>query len=95
MDSDLLIIFPGILVGLVIIGVSINGIASKFINYKKWDRQQRDKAPDSPGNELAMRTDVIEERLQVLERIATDPEQNLAKEIEDLRNITTAESTRA
>lgn len=87
MDSDLIIIFPAIIVMLAIIGATVNGIVGKVLDYK------RDKAGISRDGYSRMqvdagqndRTELIEDRLAVLERLATDKGTLLSDEIEALR----------
>jgi len=87
MDSDLLIIFPAIIVMLAIIGLSVNGIISKATAYylEKDARAPGSTASSTHSRQLAERTEMIEERLAVLERIATDKGTLLSDEIEALR----------
>lgn len=83
---ELAIIFSGIIVGLIVIGISVNGIVSKVLDYK---RSLRAEQPDQLTNrttELSARTDMIEDRVRVLERIATDNSPDLATQIEQLRD---------
>ncbi|MEO0690496.1 MAG: hypothetical protein AAFY51_09390 [Pseudomonadota bacterium] len=89
MDPDLLLIFCFIIVVTAVIGVSVNGIVKKALDYKR-----SVNAPTLPQGgakvaEIEERTQAIEDRLRVLERIATDPEARrgaeLAQEIEQLR----------
>lgn len=89
MDAELVLIFSFVIIMTVIIGVTINGIFKKLFDYK------RSRNAVLPGNKTADLTHVlertahIEDRLKVLERIATDPEARrgteLAQEIEQLR----------
>ena len=87
MDSDLLIIFPAIIVMLAIIGMSVNGIISKATAYylEKDARARGSEANSSNSRLLSERTEMIEERLAVLERLATDKGTLLSDEIEALR----------
>jgi hypothetical protein len=69
----------------LIIGMSVNGIVEKVMREKRL----RHEAMNTPGGaelrELSERTQMIEDRLRVLERIATDKGSLLADEIEALR----------
>jgi len=87
MDSDLLIIFPSVLMILAIIGLTVNGIISKSTAYylEKDARARGSDASNSNSRQLAERTEIIEERLAVLERLATDRGTLLSDEIEALR----------
>ena len=87
MDADLVGIFIFVIVLTAIIGGVINGVVQKILDYKREKRT----AGGSPALASAQndRMALIEDRLQVLERIATDPEArrgaDLASEIEQLR----------
>lgn len=87
MDSDLLIIFPAVIMMFAIIGLSINGIISKATAYylEKDARARGSDASSSNSRQIAERTEMIEERLAVLERLATDRSTLLSDEIEALR----------
>ena len=87
MDADLLIIFPAIIVMLAIIGLSVNGIISKATAYylEKDARARGSDANTANSRHIAERTDMIEDRLAVLERLATDKGTLLSDEIEALR----------
>lgn len=87
MDPDLILIFSFVIVLTVILGLSVNGVVQKILDYK---REKRPSA-DAPAQVSAQndRISLVEDRLQVLERIATDPQlrlgTELAQEIEQLR----------
>jgi len=86
MEDELAIILPGVIVMLIVIGLSVNGIVGKVLRHKREMYElERNGRPDK-GRLQADRTDLIEERLEVLERIATDRRNNLALEIEELRS---------
>lgn len=85
MDWDLILIFSFITTALVIVGVTVNGIVSKVLDYKK-SQDHHKSGGSAPVNELAERTEMIEDRLRVLERLATDRGQLLSDEIEALRD---------
>lgn len=86
MDADLVLIFAFIIVITSLVGVVINGIVKKVLDYKREQRGFGDgKSVDRQVTEIADRTDLIEDRLRVLERIATDKGQLLSDEIEALR----------
>ncbi|MEP0190346.1 MAG: hypothetical protein ABJP70_06985 [Erythrobacter sp.] len=91
MDSELLIIFPGIILMLIIIGLSVNGIISKVLNHRREVRAIEHPATSGTNSALTERTAMIEDRLAVLERIATDRSIELVDEIEALRIETNAE----
>ncbi|MEO1048262.1 MAG: hypothetical protein AAFW59_08025 [Pseudomonadota bacterium] len=89
MDPDLLLIFCFIIVVTAVIGVSVNGIVKKALDYKRSVNAPALPEKNAKVAEIEERTQAIEDRLRVLERIATDPEARrgaeLAQEIEQLR----------
>lgn len=89
MNGELLLIFSFVIVMTTIVGLAVNGIVPKVLEYK---RSQNANLPGNNAVDVANvleRTAHIEDRLKVLERIATDPEarrgSELAQEIEQLR----------
>lgn len=75
----------------LIVGLTINGIVDKVMT----NRRLRQGAAGEPGDKgairaIAERQQMIEDRLRVLERIATDRGTLLAGEIEALRGETVA-----
>ncbi len=87
MDEDLVLIFAFIIIITTIVGIAVNGVVQKMLDYKRENRSLEaggaaDKAQIGQVNE---RTAMIEDRLAVLERIATDRGQLLSDEIEQLR----------
>ncbi|MEO1220495.1 MAG: hypothetical protein AAFY42_03975 [Pseudomonadota bacterium] len=93
MDADLVLIFAFIIVITTIIGLTINGVVSKVLDYK------RDKAGiprfGAPAKKVEVRVsdhnEKIEERLANVERIVTDGSYRLSDEIEQLRERTLGE----
>ena len=87
MDSDLLIIFPSIIIMLMILGLSVNGIISQATAYylEKDEREHARSKSAANAGELGERNQMIEDRLAVLERLATDKGTLLSDEIESLR----------
>lgn len=85
MDPDFLLVVIMIITITGISFIGINAIVAKVLDYK---REQRANLPGgSPrSGEIADRTDLIEDRLRVLERLATDRGALLADEIEALRD---------
>lgn len=88
MDPDLLLIFSFIIVITAILGLSINGIVKKSLDYKRSINAAKSPESRAQLTDMVERTQMIEDRLAVLERIATDPEARrgalLAEEIEAL-----------
>lgn len=88
MDAELLMIFTFVIIVVAIIGGSINGIVQKVLDYKRSQAAIMQGSEGNGGNvaHLAERTEMIEDRLKVLERLATDRGALLADEIEALRS---------
>lgn len=83
--ADMVIISMTIIAVVLIAGISLNGIVDKVMHAKRVRYEAR---PDLHGPEvrdIAERQQLIEDRLRVLERIATDRGSLLADEIEALR----------
>jgi len=74
----------------LIIGMTLNGIVDKIIQGKRLRYEAKAKAdPQAPEiRQIAERQQMIEDRLLVLERIATDRGTLLSDEIEALRRET-------
>jgi hypothetical protein len=74
----------------LIIGMTLYGIVDKIIQGKRlrYEAKPDPRAPEI--REIAERTQMIEDRLRVLERIATDRGTLLSDEIEALRRETLA-----
>jgi hypothetical protein len=88
MDQDLILIFSFVTVALMIIGLSVNGIVGKIVRYKKDVRKMElAQSNKASAGEINDRNDMIEARLQVLERIATDRKDDLSAQIEQLRDL--------
>lgn len=88
MDPDLILIFTFITIVTTILGFTINGIVSKVLAHKRWEREREGQiSSGSPAvSQVSERTEMIEDRLRVLERLATDRGQLLSDEIEALRD---------
>lgn len=87
MDLDFLLVVIMIITVTGIIGISINGIVAKVLDYKRSKAGMIAAAQPSPyAAQVSDRTDLIEDRLRVLERLATDRGALLADEIEALRD---------
>ena len=88
MDMDLVLIFGFILTVVAITGASINGVVQKVYDYRRdKDRLEARGATNSTSvAQLNDRTEMMEDRLRVLERLATDKGTLLADEIEALRD---------
>ncbi len=88
MDQDLILIFSFVTVALMIAGLSLNGIVGKIVRYKKDVRKMElAQSNKASAGEINDRNDMIEARLQVLERIATDRKDDLSAQIEQLRDL--------
>lgn len=84
MDADLVPIFGFILVIIVIVTLGINAIVGKHYRHKQWADEREDNRHAVTGSNQYK---ALEERVKVLERIATDREPNLAAQIEQLRDM--------
>ena len=88
--GEMVVIAMAIVAIVLIAGVSINGIVDKVMQAK---RQRLEMEAGKPGlelREIAERQQMFEDRLRVLERIATDRGSLLADQIEALRSETLA-----
>lgn len=90
MDIDLIVIFVGIAVSLMVTGISVTAIIDTVLSHKRKMIAMEQEAKAAPAVGLADRTDLIEDRLRVLERLATDRGTLLSDEIEALRAETPA-----
>lgn len=87
MDLDFLLVVIMVITVTGIIGISINGIVAKVLDYKRSKAGMTAAAHPAPhAAQVSDRTDLIEDRLRVLERLATDRGALLADEIEALRD---------
>lgn len=95
MDNDLAIIFGGSLLILVVLGITLKSIVDSVLSYKR--EQNETRVPQNLGeiNMIAERTQMIEDRLHILERIATDRGHMLADEIDALRSAIPHETEKA
>jgi hypothetical protein len=85
--SDVMIVFASLIVMLIIIAVGVNALVSKAMAHSRWKTERKGNSSDASVRiaDIAERTDLIEDRLRVLERITTDRGSLLAAEIEGLR----------
>lgn len=85
---ELVIIFTGIILLAVVIGFSINALVGKVLAHKRWEREHSliGSKSAAKASGVADRTDLIEDRLRVLERLATDRGTLLSDEIDALRS---------
>lgn len=92
--GEMVIIAMTIVAIVLITGISLNGIVDKVMSARRL-RHDAQARIEGPGvREIAERQASIEERLRVLERIATDRGSLLADEIEALRSDTLAIGTK-
>ena len=85
MDQDLILIFSFIIVVPAVLGMTVNGVVQKVLDYKRTAKGAGPREGYTNLSELEDRTQLVEDRLAVLERIATDRGTLLADEIEQLR----------
>ncbi|WP_299193772.1 hypothetical protein [uncultured Erythrobacter sp.] len=84
---EIAIIFSSIIVMLIVIGIGVNALAAKILAHKRWERETSLLGSKGPAaSEVSDRTDMLEDRVRVLERLATDRGATLADEIEALRD---------
>jgi hypothetical protein len=86
--GEMIVVAMTIVAIVLIAGITVNGMMEKVVEAKRlrYDAKARGDQPGGSAlNELAERTQMIEDRLRVLERIATDRGSGLADEIEALR----------
>lgn len=83
--GEMVIIAMTIVAIVLIAGMSINGIVDKALQAKRMRFEAKDGQSGPELREIAERQQIFEERLRVLERIATDRGSLLADEIEALR----------
>jgi hypothetical protein len=88
--SEMVIIAMTIVAIVLIAGMSLNGIVDKVMLAKRMRYEPKDSRQGSDVREIAERQHMIEDRLRVLERIATDRGSLLADEIDALRRDTVA-----
>lgn len=88
MDIDLLMIMMMIVSVAGIIGFSALSIVKRVYDHKRWEQEHSAVNLQSKGKvlEIVERTEMIEDRLRVLERLATDRGTLLSDEIESLRD---------
>jgi len=84
--GEMVIISMTIVAVVLIAGISLNGIVDKVMSTKRQRMETGSLPPPSEVREIAERQQMIEDRLRVLERIATDRGNLLANEIEALRS---------
>ena len=90
MDPDLLLIFGFItlIVSMALIFGTIAGKRDREHKLQKLEMQARiEEAKAAQATRSGAEQADIEDRLRVLERIVTDPSTDLARQIEDLREL--------
>lgn len=85
MDSDLIIILPFVLIVALILSVTVNSIVEKSLLFHERKAEREREATQSNPSGSAKKVERLEQRLRVLERLATDRGQDLALQIENLR----------
>ena len=95
MDPDLILIFGFIVTITAVCGISVNSIIKKVHAQKRWELENGNRSVGRKGSIDGERVGMIEDRLAVLERIATDRGQLLSDEIDALRIENQKESTGA
>lgn len=85
MESELFTIFLGAFMILMVLGITVSAIVKSVLDYKRDQNELRGQQDVGEINKVAERTQMIEDRLHVLERIATDRGHLLSDEIDALR----------
>ena len=83
--GEVVVVALAVVAIVLIAGISINGIVDKVMREKRWRYEAGKSSGSADITAIAERTREIEERLRVLERIATDRGSLLSEEIEALR----------
>lgn len=84
MSGDLILIFGFILTVVVITALTIHQIVSRVYRHKEWLAEHKAGRTSVASDE---KYTLLEERVRVLERIATDGNPSLAHQIEQLRDL--------
>ncbi|MBA4009354.1 MAG: hypothetical protein C0510_13400 [Erythrobacter sp.] len=88
--DEMVVIAMTIVAIVLIAGMSINGIVDKVMEGRRLRYLAKEGEDGQAVREIAERQQMIEDRLRVLERIATDRGSLLSDEIEALRSDTLA-----
>lgn len=88
--GEMVVIAMTIVAIVLIAGMSINGIVDKVMEGRRLRYLAKEGEDGQAVREIAERQQMIEDRLRVLERIATDRGSLLSDEIEALRSDTLA-----
>ncbi|GAA4647505.1 hypothetical protein GCM10023115_54670 [Pontixanthobacter gangjinensis] len=88
---ELVIIFSFVIVAALIVFGSVMSMHKRQIAYK--ERRDAAERADSSANPVASakKIDQLEQRVRVLERLATDRGQDLAAQIDELRSLPDAD----
>jgi hypothetical protein len=76
--------FTGLVVGLMIFGLPCLAV---WTHHQRKIMQMKDQGSSSDVVQLRAKIDRMEQRLMVLEKLATDPAARLADDIERLRDV--------
>lgn len=88
--GEMVVIAMAIVAIVLITGMSVNGIIDKVMEGRRLRYLAKEGEDGRAVREIAERQQMIEDRLRVLERIATDRGSLLSDEIEALRSDTLA-----
>ncbi|GAA0285521.1 hypothetical protein GCM10009127_29060 [Alteraurantiacibacter aestuarii] len=83
MDINMILAFIFVIILVSIVMTTLGGVIKRHIRYKEREMELRNAPPQSGIS--AAKAEQLEERIRVLERIATDGNADLARQIEDLR----------
>ena len=87
MDADLLVIFMFVLITLMIVFPFAAFMHKRNVGHEERKLELRARAEEAKNGGGSAEFRKLEERVRVLERIATDGKQDLALQIESLRDL--------
>lgn len=85
MDGTVVVIMLSVIVVVAIMAGSISGIVRRHMRFKKRELEIMAGSAAEQAAQYAAKAEKLEQRVRVLERIATDRGSDLAQQIEDLR----------
>lgn len=85
MGNNWILMFFVIVVGIPVVAGVLGEIAKRYIRYKERELELMSQNTAEKAAQYAAHTERLEQRVRVLERIATDKGVHLADEIESLR----------
>lgn len=89
MDVELVLIFGFVITIIMLVTFGVNALVDKNLKHRRWLEEHR---AGKAGRGSDERYAALEERVRVLERIATENNEPLARQIEQLRELQTLDS---